>query len=239
MTPQEKDLIQAVFDRLEKAGGAAKDGEAEAFIREQVRRQPDAAYGLTQAVIVLEAGLNQAQQKISDLQRQLDEARGGAAQGGGSFLGSGSPWGSGSVPRSGAAPQPQPQSPYYAPQPSYYAPQPAGPWAQAPSGGSSFLRNAATMAAGVAGGTLIAEGLTSLFSGHRYGYGGFGGGYGGGFGGPEIVEENVTVNNYYENDRRGGGGGGGDVARDDSGFQDASYDDSGSYDDGGDFGTDV
>lgn len=222
-----------MYDRLERAGGGAKDGEAEAFIREQVRRQPDAAYGLTQAVIVLEAGVNQAQQKINDLQRQLDEARGGAAQsGGGSFLGGGSPWGSGSVPRSGAAPQPQPQSPYYAPQPAY-APQPmaapASPWAQ-PSGGSSFLRNAATMAAGVAGGTLIAEGLTSLFAGNRYG--GFGGGYGGGYGGPQVIEENVT-NNYYE-DRQGGGS-----DRDDAGYQDASYDDGGSFDDGGDVGTDV
>lgn len=234
MTPQEKDLIQTVFDRLQRAGGGAKDSEAEAFIREQVRRQPDAAYGLTQAVIVLEAGLNQAQQKLNDLQRQLDEARGGAAQSGGSFLG-GSPWGSGSVPRSGPVTQAQPQ-PAYAP-PSYYSPQPSGPWAQQPSGGSSFLRNAATMAAGVAGGTLIAEGLTSLFSGHRYGGfgGGFGGGYGGGFGGPEIIEENVT-NNYYNDDRQGGGA---DFARDDSGYQDASYDDSGSFDDGGDFGTDV
>jgi len=238
MTPQEKDLIQAVYDRLARAAGSAKDGEAEAFIRQQVQRQPDAAYGLTQAVIVLEAGLNQAQQKITDLQRQLDEARGGAAPGGAGFLGGASPWGSGSVPRSGAVPQPQPQSPYYAPPPAY-APQPAasGPWAQ-PSGGSSFLRNAATMAAGVAGGTLIAEGLSSLFSGHHYG-GGFGGGYGygGGFGGGQVVEENVTVNNYYDDDRRGGGR---DVASDDSGYQDASYDDSGSYDDGGsDFGTDV
>ena len=226
MTPQEKDLIQAVFDRLARAGGGAKDSEAQAFIEGQVRRQPDAAYGLTQAVIVLEAGLNQAQQKISEMQRQLDEARGGAAQSGG-FLGS-SPWGSGSVPRSGAQPQPQPA---YAPQP-VYAPQPgaSGPWAQ-PSGGSSFLRNAATMAAGVAGGTLIAEGLTSLFSGNRYG--GFGGGYGGGFGGPGIVEENVTVNNYYEDDRQGDGG------REDSGIQDASFDDGGSFDDSGDFGTDV
>src|SRR5579859_3295146 len=211
MTPQEKDIIQAVYDRLAQAGGG-KDAEAASFIQEQMRRQPDAAYGLTQAVIVLEAGLNQAQQKIDALQRQLDEARGGAAQGG-SFLG-GSPWAGGSVPRSGAAPQPQPQSPYYQPQPAY-APQPmaapGGPWAQ-PGGGSSFLRNAATMAAGVAGGTLIAEGLTSLFEGHRYGGlgGGFGGGYGGGYGGPQIIEENVT-NNYYNDDRHGGGG---DVARD-------------------------
>lgn len=218
MTPQEKELIQTVFDRLERAGGGARDGEAEAFIRDQVRRQPDAAYGLTQAVIVLEAGLSQAQQKIDELQRQLEAARGGAAQSGGSFLG-GSPWGNGSVPRSGASPQPQPQSPYYQPQPAYV---PVSPWAQ-PSAGGGFLRNAATMAAGVAGGTLIAEGLTSLFEGHRYG-----GGFGGGYGGPQIVEENIT-NNYYEN-RQGGG---------ESGYQDASYDDSASFDDSGDFGTDV
>lgn len=226
MTPQEKDLIETVFERLARAGGAAKDSEAEAFIREKVRQQPDAAYGLTQAVIVLEAGLNQAQQKISDLQRQLDEARGGTQ--GGSFLGGGSPWGSGSVPRSGTAPQPQPA---YAPQPMAA---PSGPWAQ-PSGGSSFLRNAATMAVGVAGGTLIAEGLTSLFAGNRYGGGLGGGGFGGGgLGGPGIVEENVTVNNYYGDDRQGGDGG-----RDDSGAQDASFDDGGSFDDSGDFGTDV
>lgn len=210
MTPQEKDLIQTVFDRLERAGGSGRDAEAASFIRDQVRRQPDAAYGLTQAVIVLEAGLNQAQQKINDLQRQLDEARGGAAQGGGGFLG-GSPWSSGSVPRSGPQPQPQPQPVYYA----------------QPSGGGSFLRDAATMAAGVAGGALIAEGLTSLFAGHRYGGFGYGGGFGGGFGGPGIVEENVTVNNYYEDGRQ-------DASRDD-----ASYDDGGSFDSGGDFGTDV
>jgi hypothetical protein len=230
MTPQERDLIQAVFDRLARAGSSARDGEAEGFIRDQVRRQPDAAYGLTQAVIVLEAGLNQAQQKIADLQRQLDEARGGAATSSG-FLGSSSPWGSGSVPRSAPA---APLQPAYAPQPAYAAPPIApagGPWAQ-PSVGGSFLRNAATMAAGVAGGTLIAEGISSLFGGHQYG--GFGGGYGGGMGGPGIVEENVTVNNYYDDDRQGGGSGG-----DDPGTQDASYDDGGSFDDSSDFGTDV
>jgi len=243
MTPQEKDLVQTVFDRLAKAGGGAKDAEAESFIQEQVRRQPDAAYGLTQAVIVLEAGLNQAQTKISELQRQLDEARAGSgSSAGGGFLGGISPWGNSSVPRSGPAPQPQPQ-----PQPSYYQPQPqqtwnqappsSGPWAQPqPSGGSSFLRNAATMAAGVAGGTLIAEGLSSMF-GHQGGYGG------GGFGGaPEIIEERTVVNNNYFDDRDSGGR---DSGGRDSGVQDASYDDSGSvddsssFDDGGDYGTDV
>lgn len=247
MIPQEKDLIQAVFDRLAKAGGGAKDAEAESFIQEQVRRQPDAAYGLTQAVVVLEAGLNQAQQKISELQRQLDEARAGSGSGSsGGFLGGASPWGGSSVPRSSPAPQPQP---VYSPQPAYAPPQQpwpqaapqAGPWAQQPSGGSSFLRNAATMAAGVAGGTLIAEGLSSLFSGHHGGYGGFGGGYGGG---PEIIEERTTVNNYYDGDRGGHDRDSRDSNVQDASVQDASYDDTGSlddggFDDGGDYGTDV
>ena len=97
------------------------------------------------------------------------------------------------------------------------------------------------MAAGVAGGTLIAEGLSSLFGGHHYG-GGFGGGYGGGFGGagpwaggqPEVVE-NVTVNNYYDERGRAVDNVSDDGGQDAS-YQDASYDDSGF--DGGDSGFD-
>lgn len=239
MTPQEKDLIQAVFDRLAKAGGGPKDAEAATFIEDQARRQPDAAYGLTQAVIVLEAGLAQAQQKITEMQRQLDAGSGAAS--GGSFLGGASPWGSSSVPRSGPAPQPQP---VYSPQPVYAQPQQqpwpgaaASPWAQPQAGGSSFLRSAGTIAAGVVGGELIAEGLSNMFGHH----GGYGGGYGGGFGGggfgggPEIIEERTVINNnYYDNDRGGRDSG---ASTQDASYDDGTYDDSGSYDDGG--GSDV
>jgi hypothetical protein len=220
MTPQEKDLIQGVFDRLAAIPASTKDADADRLIREQAQRNPDATYGLVQAVVMLEAGLNQAQTRIAALQRQLEQAGGGAAAPSGNFLGGG-PWGGTSVPRSGA---PQPQAAAYAPQPAMAAPV-AGPWSQ-PSGGSSFLRNAATMAAGVAGGTLIAEGLSSLFGGHHGGFGGYGGGFGGGYGGPSEVVEQVTVNNYYD-DQSGGG------------TQDASYDSSDSdygsgYDDSSD-----
>ena len=226
MTPQERDLIQGVFDRLSRTGIGEKDREAEQLILENGRRVPDAAYGLVQAVVALEAGLNHANARINDLQRQLAESR----PAGGSFSGAG-PWGGGSVPRSGPAPSQPQYAPVYAPQAQpQYAPQ-AVP-AAAPSAAGGFLRNAATMAAGVAGGTLIAEGLSSLFGGHHYGYGG---GFAGGSpwgGGSEIVEENVTVNNY--NDGGGGGrnDGGGNA---DSGVQDASYDNSNDsgWDDGG------
>ncbi|MTJ80631.1 MAG: DUF2076 domain-containing protein, partial [Telmatospirillum sp.] len=89
MTPQEKELIQNVFERLARSGVGQKDAEAEALIREAMQRTPDAAYGLVQAVIVQEMGLNQATARITELQRQLDEARArqaapaaGAPQGG-------------------------------------------------------------------------------------------------------------------------------------------------------------
>ncbi len=202
MTPQERDLIQSVFDRLAQAGQMGRDPEAEALIRDHLARQPEAPYGLVQAVIMLEMSLTQTRQQMAELQRQLAANR-APAPAGGSFLGGGAgPWGS--VPNSG------PQQAYAAPvppqAPSMFAP-------QAPAVGG-FLRNAATMAAGVAGGTLLAEGLSSLFGGHHGGMGGspWGGGQ------PEVVE-NVT-NNYYD----GQGG--------DGGFDTASYDDGGGYDDG-------
>lgn len=230
MTPQEKDLIQGVFDRLARSGVGQKDAEAARMIQDQVQRIPDAAYGLVQAVIVQEMGLNQATTRINELQRQLDEMRAASAgAGSGGFLG-GSPWGGGSVPRSGqsqpayapAAPASPQQSPAYAP--------PSGPWGQPqqPSPAGGFLRNAATMAAGVAGGTLIAEGLSSMFGGHRFG-GGFGGGLASGSpwgGAPTEIVENVT-NNYY-GDQSGGG-----AATNDTSYQDASYDDSADGFDGG------
>ena len=229
MTPQEKDLIQGVFDRLARAGDAGKDFEAESFIADQMRRLPGASYGLVQAVVMLEAGLNHAQARITELQHQLDQARAGTSPAsGGGFLAGASPWGGASVPRSG--PAPQPAAPQQQPM---GVPQQTSPWAQ--TGGGSFLRNAATMAAGVAGGTLIAEGLSSLFGGHRYGgFGGGLGGFGGGFGVPGETVENVTVNNYYDNPDRDTGS---DV--DDSAVEDASFDDSDNYDSGSDDSFDV
>jgi hypothetical protein len=250
MTPQEKDLIQSVFDRLARSGVGQKDAEAEALIRENMQRLPDAAYGLVQAVIMQEMGLNQATTRINELQRQLDEARSHGSATGGSFLGGASPWGGGSVPRSGPAPAAS-QQPAYAPGPAAYAqPQPAyapppqqaaGPWSQQPSAAGGFLRNAATMAAGVAGGTLIAEGLSSLFGGHHFGGGGFGGLAGGSpWGGNGGVVENVTVNNFY-GDQAGADSyddrGAQDTSYDDQGVQDTSYDDQG-FDNGSDGGYD-
>lgn len=266
MTPQEKDLIDSVFDRLAKAEGAPKDAEALALIRNRAATLPDSLYGLVQAVLVQEMTLNQAQAHVADLERKLAQAQasGGAAPAPSTgFLGGGaaSPWGHGSVPRSGA---PAPQQ--YAPPPGagfqgagfQAAPQPAPQYAQpqyvppqyaAPPAGGSFLHNAASMAAGVAGGALLAEGISSMFGGHHT-FGGYGGGFSGGFGGagfggnpwggsPGNVE-NVQVNNYYEGSAPGGGTRDTDFSdqgAQDPTFQDASFDDN-SVDTGSSFDSD-
>jgi uncharacterized protein len=224
MTPQERELIQSVFDRLAKVAGSPKDPEAEALIAERLRQLPDGGYNLVQAVVMQEMTLKQAQAHIAELERRLSAAP--AAAPGGSFLPgqAANPWGQ---PARSAIPQVPPQPQYGQPQPyaqpQYAQPQQAAPaWGQAPA-------NAATAAAGVAGGVLLAEGISSLFGGH---HGGFGGGFGGGgFGGgspwgggtanTEAVTENVTVNNYYGGDQGG--------PQDDT--QDIGYDDP-----GGDFG---
>jgi hypothetical protein len=79
----------------------------------------------------------------------------------------------------------------------------------APSATSGFLRQAATTAAGIAGGALLFEGIQSLF-GHQA----YGGAYGGMLGGvpmqPGLSE--TVINNYYGD--QGGG-------RDDAGLQQA------------------
>lgn len=230
MNPQEKSLIDSVFDRLAQASGGTKDAEALAHIQDRTAKQPDSAYGLVQAVLVQEMTLNQASARIAELERQLAQS-GGQAQGSG-FLGNAGPWGRASASNATPAPpqQPQPQ-----PQP------PSGPWGSAPQpAGGGFLHNMMGMAAGVAAGSLLADGIASLFGGrHMFGggFGGIGGGMGPWGGSPGMVE-NVTVNNYGVTDGTGA------VQQDASltdgaAYQDAAFDpsadDGGSFDDGGGF----
>jgi hypothetical protein len=236
MTPQERELIDSVFDRLAQVAGAPKDPEAERLIADRLRTLPDATYGLVQAVAVQEMTLRQAQTHIAELERRLAAAP-AAASGGGFLGGAANPWAP--APRA-ASPIPQvaPQ-PQYAPAQTAAPPQqPApSPWGQ-PAAAGGFLRSAATTAVGMAGGMMLAEGISSLFGGHR---GGFGGGFGGGspWGGggtPEVVE-NVT-NNYYGDAGTGDTGDGATPADytapdDGSGFDGGFDDGSGGGDDGG------
>jgi hypothetical protein len=206
MTPQEQQMLESFAGRIANTPAPQKDADADALIRNRIGSKPDALYILTQTALIQEIALNQANQRLHDLQQQINDQAGAAQPQHTSFLGrlfgSSTPGQQTYTQSQYAAPPPPP--PQYAQQPQY-APQ----YAPAPGSGSSFLRSAAQTATGVAAGALAFEGIEALLGNH----GGFGGGsfLGGGPG-------ETVVNNYYEDGPRGNEGG--------DRFADSSYDDS-------------
>ena len=187
MSPEERQLITSLFERIHQASSAPREPEAEALIADGVKRAPHAPYVMAQAVIIQEEALKAASKRIEELETKLRdlENKPQSAQSG-SFLGgmAANLFGGGrsatGIPSVSAAAPPPPQQqagsvwnrggapvapaapPSYAPQPGYGQPQ-----AAAPAGsGSSFLGNALATAAGVAGGALLYDGLRSAFGGH-------------------------------------------------------------------------
>jgi hypothetical protein len=164
MTPDERELINGLFDRMRGYDLPQKDRDAEALINQAVRVTPDAPYMLVQSVLVQEQALEAANARVQDLEARVRELEGvQPQQGGGSFLG-GLFGGSrpdperraSSVPaigsRAGGLPSMLPGRP-----------QPAQETAQPATGG--FMRSAMTTAAGVAGGMLLAEGIRNMMGG--------------------------------------------------------------------------
>ncbi|MBV8899760.1 MAG: DUF2076 domain-containing protein [Verrucomicrobia bacterium] len=209
MTPEERNLISSLFDRLRKADTAPKDSEAEEFIRQKVAEAPAAPYLLVQSVLVLEHAVANAQARIADLEKQLAAANQNqkASHGGGFLSGL---FGGGRHEEQApppASPQNQPAAsrPAYAPPPPQplYAPPPPTPYPSTtnlqPGAGGSFLRGALSTAAGVAGGALLAQGIENLIGHHA---GPFGSAIGGDQGGflPEDVQNTEVTNNYYVNE---------------------------------------
>jgi hypothetical protein len=211
MTPREKELITSLLARLASTASdpnpAPKDLEAEALIRQAVAAQPDAPYRLVQTVLIQDMALNQAQSRIADLETRLATAR---SQPRTSFLGdrTAGPWGQAGAQTGGYA------RPDYAP-PQYGDFQPQ-PQAQLGAAAPSFLRSAATTAAGVAGGALLFEGIRSMFGHHADGI------LSGIPGQPAISE--TVINNYYPDDDPAAPVDYGAPADQDT---DASYDDGG------------
>jgi hypothetical protein len=177
MTPEERQLIAGLFDRMRGFTLADKDAEAEALIKQQVGGLPDAPYMLVQSVLVQEHALQQADSRIKALEEEVRalQARpqSAPAPGAGSFLGGllGSRVApeadrGASVPAVGARATPS----VHGGQPAWAAPQagtqqPGAPSAPAPqAGGGGFLRSAMATAAGVAGGMLAANAISSWFS---------------------------------------------------------------------------
>ena len=185
MTPEERQLLDGLFDRIRGAAGNPRDRDAEALIAESVRSQPYAPYLLAQTVIVQEEALKAAGARIDELDakvRQLEESaraqEANAASGAGGFLGGigKSLFGGDQAPRS--VPRVPQGGAFGGPQGGAWGGQPAqqpapGPWGgqqnqqpQAPAAGGSFLKGALGTAAGIAGGMLLANSLSGLFSNH-------------------------------------------------------------------------
>lgn len=204
MTAQEEKMIQDLAARINSTQLSEKDPDAEQLLQQQLGRNADAMYILSQTALVQQYALEQAQKQLADARAQLEQLQTQpkhATSFLGSLLGRND-----DQPRTPPPPMPQsnqqgwvpvqqygPQGGGYTPPPPMYGqPQPGygqagyGPppgYGNQPGG---FLRSAMQTATGVAAGALAFEGIESLM--HGFGGGGFGSGGG-------RTEE--IVNNYY------------------------------------------
>ncbi len=69
MTPQERQLMSQLFDRLATLESAPRDPDAEAMIREGFRRAPNAAYALVQTVLLQDEALKAANAHIQQYEQ--------------------------------------------------------------------------------------------------------------------------------------------------------------------------
>jgi hypothetical protein len=163
MTPEERNLVIELFDRLATLEDAPRDPDAERLIRDGLRQAPNAPYALVQTVLVQDEALKRADARIRELE---SAAPSDAEPRDTSFLGGmrdslfGKREGRGSVPsvrptdaaamspawQTGTQSQPMPGTAGGAPMPS----------------GGSFLGNAAAAAAGVIGGSMLLSGIRSM-----------------------------------------------------------------------------
>jgi hypothetical protein len=204
MTPEEQNLVENLFDRLRQADVNPKDPEAEQLIHAKTAVLPSAPYLLTQAVIVQEHALTNAQAQIAELETRLTAATKSAepTAGEGFFSGVSKLFGGSrstrppapeaaphyqQVPETGVVPASTPATPpQNIPYPSTAT--------LSPSAGGDFLKSALATAAGVAGGAALFQGIEGLIGHNAGAFGpalGERGFYSEG-GNTEIIE-----NNYY------------------------------------------
>lgn len=189
MTPDERQMISDLFDRLRSMGGQEKDREAEAYIAQLMRQTPDSAYLLAQNALMQGFELQQAGDRIAELEQQLASTAAPAQRGGGSFLGRGAAAAAGGALGAGAigaranpmvyGQQEQPAAQPWGNASTGFQGRGAGapqtvasmPPAQAvppvaqPQRSGGFLKGAMAAAAGVAGGVLLADSIRGMFGG--------------------------------------------------------------------------
>lgn len=225
MTPQERQLIDDLFNRLARLENTPRDSEAMSAIMQGLQKAPNGVYALVQTTLVQDEALKHADSRIQELeaaigQQQnqpgqnqpagfLDSMRdaifGQGQQQSGSVpnvrapeIGGGRPaWNTGQVLQQGQPPGQSGQQAYGQP----YGAQPQQPSAFG-GGGGSFLGTAAAAAVGVVGGSMLANSLRSMM--------------GGGSGGNQQSFGDTANHSGGIEDRRpwGGDQSGGDLARD-------------------------
>ncbi|WNV03545.1 DUF2076 domain-containing protein [Candidatus Methylospira mobilis] len=194
MLQQERDQLTHFLSALESATIGNKEADAEKLIKESLARQPDAGYLLVQRCLLMDQALQNAQNQIAALQQQVKSNEAGRQS---SFLGS-NPWGRAPAGEVSSVPVPGAGN-YQMPGNARNTAGPAAPWQGQPAqggGGSSFLGNIATTAAGVVAGSFLFQGIEGLMH-HQ------GGGYFSGNEGHEAAAEQTTINNYYGSDDTG------------------------------------
>jgi hypothetical protein len=182
MTPQERQLVDDLFDRLSRLEGTPRDPDAAAAIAQGLRSAPNAVYALVQTVLLQDEALKRADSRIQELeaggageQRQsggfLDsmretifgQERGSVPNVRPPDMASRPTWNSGQVLQQAQVPAPYNRGSYGQP---YGAPQaPMG------GGGGSFLGTAAAAAAGVVGGSLLLGSIRSMMGGSHQSFG--------------------------------------------------------------------
>jgi len=211
MTPQERQLIDDLFDRLAQLERAPRDPEAAAAISQGLQRAPNSVYALVQTVLVQDEALKRASSRIQELEQTQAPQQG---QAGGGFLDTmretifGGGQQRGSVPN---VPPPAPSRPVW--NSGQAMPQAQGGYTAQPSpydqggygqphggmfggGGGSFLGTAAAAAAGMVGGSLLLGGIRSMM-------GGIGGSHQA-FGDTTIIEERPGSSSSPWSDQSGG-----------------------------------
>jgi hypothetical protein len=174
MTPQERNLVAALFDRLAGLEGQPRDPEAERLITQGLTQAPHAIYPLVQTVLLQEEALKRANAHIEELEARDAKSTGEPQAGGfldsmrGALFGRGPAAGPadtrGSVPsvRPGGVWNTGQASASAAPTPAQPVP---GPAMAGPMGGGSFLGTAAAAAVGTIGGSLLFNGIRNLMGG--------------------------------------------------------------------------
>jgi hypothetical protein len=249
MTPQERQLVDDLFDRLAKVENAPRDPDAMAAIEQGLRKAPNAVYALVQTVLLQDEALKRANSRIQELEAgsapqqnqsggfldSMRDALFGQSEPRGSVPNVPPPnrpvWNSGQVMQQGQPPglnQGQYNQGQYNQAP-YGAPQ--GPMG---GGGGSFLGTAAAAAAGMVGGSLLLGSIRSMMGGSHQAFGDTAG-----FGDRAIGQTPWSDQSGSELSRDAGIsdiGSSGDRADDNSraGFFDSASND----DDGGDTGMD-